>query len=180
MSFRRPGPRRGFTLIELLVVIAIIAVLIALLLPAVQSAREAARRAQCTNNLKQIGIAMHNYHDQMGIFAPGAIGGNWGNTGMSWRVMILPQMEQNPAYNNFNFIVTLGSGLSAQDNATIFYTVFTAFLCPSDAQHDNGFLPVGGDNGNWPADNNWVAPPGNPTGAKRVTITNYNLSFGDN
>src|SRR5437016_2443496 len=89
MSLRR----RGFTLIELLVVIAIIAVLIALLLPAVQSAREAARRAQCTNNLKQIGLAMHNYHDQVGTFPPGFKGVDWG----TWLVWVLPYIEQQPA-----------------------------------------------------------------------------------
>src|SRR5438270_6597203 len=95
--------RGGFTLIELLVVIAIIAVLIALLLPAVQSAREAARRAQCINNLKQIGIAVHSYHDQQGAFPLGAAsvssgwrGWGWDNNGMTWRVLILPNMEQNP------------------------------------------------------------------------------------
>ena len=82
--------RLGFTLIELLVVIAIIAVLISLLLPAVQSAREAARRAQCTNNLKQIGIAMHSYHDQMGSLPPGMKGCCWG----TWLIFVLPQIEQ--------------------------------------------------------------------------------------
>ena len=111
-------PRRGFTLIELLVVIAIIAVLIGLLLPAVQAAREAARRIQCTNNLKQIGLALHNYHDTFGVFPPGGITGFkprgrvlddqiWANLCkanlLSWRALILPQMEQNPLYNGINF-----------------------------------------------------------------------------
>ena len=101
--------RRGFTLIELLVVIAIIAVLISLLLPAVQSAREAARRAQCINNLKQIGLAIANYTDQQGIIPPGAMAcnptqgwGAWGMTNMSWRVLILPQLEQSTSFNTVN------------------------------------------------------------------------------
>ena len=82
--------RRGFTLIELLVVIAIIAVLIALLLPAVQQAREAARRTQCKNNLKQMGLAMHNYHDTFMGFPNGNIASSAGGWGMSWYMRILP------------------------------------------------------------------------------------------
>src|SRR3954467_12234709 len=109
--------RRGFTLIELLVVIAIIAVLIALLLPAVQAAREAARRIQCVNNLKQIGLAIHNYHSAAGSFpmgitmAPsssltgGATGGpdyaSW--NGWSAQALMLPFLEQGPLYNGCNF-----------------------------------------------------------------------------
>src|SRR5688572_17420401 len=98
--------RRAFTLIELLVVIAIIAVLIGLLLPAVQAAREAARRAQCVNNLKQIGLALHNYHDVHGSFPPGGISNNtFGSFGRNssslngWQLYILPQLEQTPLYN---------------------------------------------------------------------------------
>src|SRR5947209_5924470 len=92
-------PRLGFTLIELLVVIAIIAVLIALLLPAVQAAREAARRSQCVNNLKQVGLGMHNYHDVNGSLPPGVKSCCWG----TWLVFMLPQLEQQPLFNAWNF-----------------------------------------------------------------------------
>lgn len=106
---RDASSRRGFTLIELLVVIAIIAVLIALLLPAVQQAREAARRSSCRNNLKQIGLAFHNYHDIAGSF-PGN-GGTWGspvgNVFGFW-VGLLPQLDQGPLYNKINFNLTEG------------------------------------------------------------------------
>jgi len=87
--------RRAFTLIELLVVIAIIAVLISLLLPAVQSAREAARRAQCVNNLKQIGLGMHNYHSSFGSFPPGQKSCCWG----TWILFMLPYVEQTQLWN---------------------------------------------------------------------------------
>jgi prepilin-type N-terminal cleavage/methylation domain-containing protein len=101
--------RRGFTLIELLVVIAIIAILIALLLPAVQQAREAARRTQCKNNLKQIGLALHNYHDAHDCFPFG-----WGGTrpatgspGYSAISQLLPFFDQAPLYNTINFSLPL-------------------------------------------------------------------------
>src|SRR3954467_15950432 len=102
--------RHGFTLIELLVVISIIAVLIALLLPAVQSAREAARRAQCVNNLKQIGLALHNYHQVHNVFAMGCSAGAW-DTPVTYNVkqnlsvlaLVLPFLEQNQIYNALNF-----------------------------------------------------------------------------
>ncbi|MBS0202795.1 MAG: DUF1559 domain-containing protein [Planctomycetes bacterium] len=95
--------RRGFTLIELLVVIAIIAVLIALLLPAVQQAREAARRTQCKNNLKQMGLALHNYHDTFSSFPNGNIASSAGGWGISWYIRILPYVDQSPVYNKITF-----------------------------------------------------------------------------
>src|SRR5262249_12880249 len=149
MQIRQPRTGivfRGFTLIELLVVIAIIAVLIALLLPAVQSAREAARRATCVNNLKQIGLALHNYHDQMNTFQPGYVssinptvvdpcnfdqemqnGVDLG-TGWAWGSMILPQLEQQPLYNSINS--SLSVAYSAND--TVSLTPVSIYLCPSD------------------------------------------------
>jgi len=145
-----PPRRRGFTLIELLVVIAIIAVLIALLLPAVQSAREAARRTQCVNNMKQLGLAMHNYHDSNLSFPSGKIvnlnvppcgctsfGCGCQNT--PWFVLMLPYVEQQPLANTFNFAIGMegvmtGSGpVSYFANATVVTTKIGFFQCPSDS-----------------------------------------------
>lgn len=137
---------RGFTLIELLVVIAIIAVLIALLLPAVQQAREAARRTQCRNNLKQIGLALHNYHDNFQTLPPGWIGVTMaqadvsGTNGWSCFARVLPQIDQSPLYNQINFNVAVG----AAANATVRTTMLAAFRCPSDIGPDKWTIPTAG------------------------------------
>ncbi len=142
---RRNGSR-GFTLIELLVVIAIIAVLIGLLLPAVQAAREAARRIQCTNNMKQLGLGLHNYESSHGALPPSVVlrgtGGTvqwFGNWGVHCRT--LPVLEQAQAFNAINF--DLNNAYEAPQNTTVSSLVVGSFLCPSDAkqpvtQHDFG------------------------------------------
>ncbi len=139
----RTRRRPGFTLIELLVVIAIIAVLIALLLPAVQSAREAARRAQCVNNLKQIGLALHNYHSSSNVFPPGCSANvftmpytyySW--VGWSAQGLMLSYLEQGPLYNaiNFSFVPSWGGDdpVTSITNTTVARTRIAAYLCPSD------------------------------------------------
>jgi prepilin-type N-terminal cleavage/methylation domain-containing protein/prepilin-type processing-associated H-X9-DG protein len=150
---RQRRKKYGFTLIELLVVIAIVSVLIALLLPAVQSAREASRRIQCTNNLKQFGLALHNYHealqclpfgkggDYMSLFADAPIYARW-----SSHSQLLPYLEQGPLFNAVNFalppevpqIGAMGMGFmpaylnSNRANATVSRVLVSTFLCPSD------------------------------------------------
>ncbi|AGA28173.1 DUF1559 domain-containing protein [Singulisphaera acidiphila] len=124
--------RSAFTLIELLVVIAIIAVLIALLLPAVQAAREAARRSQCVNNLKQLGIALHNYHDTVGCLPMGAFDMTHGCQQYSPLTMLLPQLEQNAIYNSMNYANISGACWQILYNQTGFRSSVNVFLCPSD------------------------------------------------
>jgi len=171
--------RRGFTLIELLVVIAIIAVLIGLLLPAVQAAREAARRAQCVNNLKQIALAMHNYHDINLTFAPGSmindikLPGGWGGAWWSWSVKILPQVEQGPLFNSINFSDNglVGTGGNWGQNmspahTTVNRTIITSYLCPSD------------DSNKLFSDRKWVNVNDLPT-AVTASVINYVVSTAD-
>jgi len=127
--------KRGFTLVELLVVIAIIGILIALLLPAVQAAREAARRSQCLNNLKQIGVGMHNYHDIYKSLMVGAYGCCWG----TWKVALLPYIEQKSLFDMYvqgpkgdDTYPPGGNRYGSAVNLPVTTTQITAFHCPSD------------------------------------------------
>ena len=154
----RPRSLRGFTLIELLVVIAIIAILIALLLPAVQQAREAARRSTCKNNMKQIGLALHNYHDTHRAFPIGQGIEGTSCTGSSsgirapWTVLILPYMDQANIYNLFDFEgqfrSTWGDGMSSTANRDASEENVDVYHCPSfvaaDHRHTNYFGVMGG------------------------------------
>jgi prepilin-type N-terminal cleavage/methylation domain-containing protein len=155
MHHKRSRSGRGFTLVELLVVIAIIGILVALLLPAVQAARESGRRTQCKNNMKQIGIAMHNYHDSLKIFPPGFVSNNpgvpnstsWCRSGgvqrAPWTVLILPFMEQENLYNQFDFNVPFqatSNQMTPPNDAVM--VPMQVYRCPSDVRFNetNRFL----------------------------------------
>jgi prepilin-type N-terminal cleavage/methylation domain-containing protein/prepilin-type processing-associated H-X9-DG protein len=159
---------RAFTLVELLVVIAIIGILIALLLPAVQAAREAARRTQCVNNIKQIVLALHNYHDVYKKF-PLNYGGNGqifpGTTGHSWLTGILPFIEQQPLWDQIDFSLPAGDDTAPNVNTTVAKTVVSAFLCPSDT-NEGGLM------------NN--RHPGNTNAAFFWAINDYKSCAGSN
>ena len=184
---------RGFTLIELLVVIAIIAILIALLLPAVQQAREAARRTQCKNNLKQLGLALHNYHDNYLMFPPAhtqiqsrLLTASWEGRGI-W-VSILPFIDQAPLYNLYNFDV---HGLQ-QTGTAVANSKITAFLCPSDRDWggSEGGINYGGSVGSnplfWGSPGNGAiqrmrgTPIGNFTDGTSNTVLASEFLKGDN
>ena len=129
--------RRAFTLVELLVVIAIIGILIALLLPAVQAAREAARRAQCSNNLKQVGLGMHNYHDTHRRFPPGSLA--MGHGPNAW-IFILPYCEQNAVYQQLQFSTTafwFGIAGGGPNRAVIHEFKPSYMICPSSPLEDH-------------------------------------------
>jgi prepilin-type N-terminal cleavage/methylation domain-containing protein/prepilin-type processing-associated H-X9-DG protein len=139
---QRGTRKAGFTLIELLVVIAIIAVLVALLLPAVQQAREAARRSQCKNNLKQMGLAIHNYHDTNLTFPPGgvALPTNTTVTYTGWGISLLPGLDQGVLYNLFNSNVPV----DAVQNTAVRQFKVPPFNCPSDLNAGTLVTPASG------------------------------------
>lgn len=183
-TLSRPRARQGFTLIELLVVIAIIAMLIALLLPAIQTAREAARRTQCKNNLKQMGIALHNYHDVSTMF-PINYGDNVWDTNTrarSWMVGLLPLMDQTALYNTMEH----GFPLSTAANTAAARTPITAFNCPSDGT-DRVRTDRANISGSWAVTNykaacgsNWAWGlfPNTPTTGRNAGINN-GLEYGN-
>jgi len=156
--YARKPHTRGFTLVELLVVIAIIGVLVALLLPAVQAAREAARRSSCTNNLKQLGLALHNHHDTFGQFPVGA---TTASNGLSLHVALLPFMEQKNRYDLFN----QNEAFTSSTNRPLTQTPVDGFLCPS------GTEIIADDNAS-DRTTHYYGSMG-PTGANTTTGTNY-------
>lgn len=155
MSIRNKS-LRGFTLVELLVVIAIIGILVGLLLPAVQAAREAARRMQCSNNLKQIGLALHNYESSFKAMPagcngiPNAAGTNFNGHGWTWHASILPQLEQNNLFNAVQGPDGMGNELGGTTSGkplVVRATIVPLFWCPSQpnvtaASQKNGFQPA--------------------------------------
>jgi prepilin-type N-terminal cleavage/methylation domain-containing protein/prepilin-type processing-associated H-X9-DG protein len=168
--------RRGFTLVELLVVIAIIGILIALLLPAVQAAREAARRSQCTNNLKQIALGLHNYHDTFRGFPASHYFYNGSVNESTWVTHLLPFIEQKALFDKItNWNVCFGCGPPAGSGADIVaQTKIPGMLCPSDVESVNASTAPGYAKGNYlantgigPMETDGVGTLGGPAGVFR-------------
>ena len=186
---------RAFTLIELLVVIAIIAVLIALLLPAVQAAREAARRLQCQNNLKQIGLAMHGYHDAWQTFPPAylarSVTGLELGAGWAWGTLVLPYLEQRPVYDAANFDLGFGEVvgpprlLGLFENRTVRRISVSMFLCPSAGGGEGpidlgyGSAHVAGSPGQYIASAGWMDSSRSPIEGTGVLYPNSRVAIGD-
>jgi prepilin-type N-terminal cleavage/methylation domain-containing protein len=191
---RRPRGERAFTLIELLVVIAVIAMIVALLLPAVQAAREAARRAQCASNLKQIGLALHGYHDVWQAFPPayltGPATGLELGAGWAWGTLILPYLEQGPLYDAANFDLGFGAVSSPPglvglfENATVRRISIATFLCPS-AGGGEGPIDLGAGSsvssspGQYVASAGWMDSSQSPITGTGVLYPNSRVAIGD-
>lgn len=176
--------RPGFTLVELLVVIAIIGILVALLLPAVQAAREAARRTSCKNNLRQLGLALHLYHDAHEVFPPGVLGATGSQSANeklhTWNALLLPFVEQLSLQDSYDFNVRFDNA----KNATAVAQVVQVFLCPTMGTpvFQNGFAPnhYAGDAGILPGQNEGVLFPMSAIGLRDVTDgTSTTLAVGE-
>ena len=186
--------RRAFTMIELLVVIAILAVIIALLLPAVQAAREAARRAQCSGNLKQIGLALHGYHDAWQVFSPAYLSrtssGLELGAGWAWGTLILPYLDQRPVYDAANFDLGFGdvsdppAYLGLFENGTVRRVSLSVFLCPGGGGGEGpldlgrGSGHVAGSPGHYVASAGWMDSSRSPIEGSGVLYPNSRVPIG--
>ncbi len=203
-SLRRPQGERAFTLIEVLAVIVIVGVLVGLLLPAVQAAREGARRVQCQNNLKQIGLALHGYHDAWYTFPPAYLAaysvppdppapGLELGAGWAWGTLILPYLEQRPVYDAANFDFGFGSAdstdprglLGLSVNRTVMQISVSTFLCPSagggEGPIDLGYdsAHVFGSPGHYIASAGWMDSSRSPVHGTGVLYPNSGTAIGD-
>jgi prepilin-type N-terminal cleavage/methylation domain-containing protein len=182
-----PRRRVAFTLIELLVVIAIIGVLIALLMPAVQKVREAAQRTQCLHNLKQLGLAIHQYHDANGSFPKGCqwSGGVGSSPRLTFSIYLYPYLEQSAVYNAFNFQPTDSPWPweSSANNPTLVGTVVKTWVCPSDTGANtvgNGGRDSQGRPFTWMTGNYLAVFPGTDSGDALAMVAGQPTALGPN
>ncbi|MCA9194676.1 MAG: DUF1559 domain-containing protein [Planctomycetales bacterium] len=174
MFIQRTSNRRGFTLVELLVVIAIIGVLVGLLLPAVQAAREAARRMQCSNNMRQLGLAMHNYESAYKRLPSGFVSyRGTGEPGWGWAAAALPFMEANNLFTQIDFRLPIADPI----HQSVRMTVLPNFLCPSDPEEDMFDIAVG-DEHEHDAERSWLRIDDGEQVLFRISKSNYVGMFG--